>query len=205
MPKPGRGKHPSPILYSFSIALALAAFGALGLWYLLGGRWAWYQGLGAWLLSVNFVAFIYYGFDKAQSRRASRRIPEWVLHGLAIVGGSLGAYAGMRVFHHKTIKGRFRVIFWLIVAAQVVLGVCVMREVWLREEATAPAAAGHSFRGAPHVPHDFPPVPAESELFCLAGSPYQVKWVRRDCLRTPARPAVADPTISWRPLLIEIS
>lgn len=42
-----------------------------------------------------------------------------VLHGLALIGGSLGAYAAMRIFRHKTVKGPFRIIFWLIVVAQI--------------------------------------------------------------------------------------
>jgi uncharacterized membrane protein YsdA (DUF1294 family) len=67
------------------------------------------------------VAFAYYGVDKFQARRGRRRVPEVVLHGLAVVGGSPGAYAAMQVWRHKTIKGRFRLVFWLIVALQLAL------------------------------------------------------------------------------------
>ena len=47
------------------------------------------------------------------------RVPEVVLHGLTFAGGSLGAYAAMKTFRHKTIKGQFRIVFWLIVVVQV--------------------------------------------------------------------------------------
>src|SRR5207302_6328963 len=81
----------------------------------------WAPYLGAWLVSVNVVAFGYYGYDKGQARQSSRRVPEAVLHGLAFAGGSVGAYAGMRTFRHKTIKGTFRIFFWFIVVMQVLL------------------------------------------------------------------------------------
>jgi len=44
-----------------------------------------------------------------------------LLLALAYTGGSLGALAGMYLFHHKTSKARFQARFWLIVALQVVL------------------------------------------------------------------------------------
>jgi uncharacterized membrane protein YsdA (DUF1294 family) len=40
---------------------------------------------------------------------------------LALAGGSLGAYLGMHIFHHKTAKGSFQRRFWLVVAVQAVL------------------------------------------------------------------------------------
>jgi uncharacterized membrane protein YsdA (DUF1294 family) len=130
MPRPFRARHPSPVLFHTSIALTMAALGVLCLRLWLGGSWAWPQWAGAWLVAVNLTAFSYYGLDKAQARRGSRRVPEVVLHGLALAGGSLGAYASMRLFHHKTVKGSFRVIFWVIVAAQVVFMLWVAKELW---------------------------------------------------------------------------
>jgi uncharacterized membrane protein YsdA (DUF1294 family) len=149
MPRPVKGRHPSPVLYHLSIALAVAALGALGLRLAAGGDWSVGQCVGAWLLAVNLTTFGYYGFDKARARWASRRVPELVLHALAVLGGSLGAFAGMQVFRHKTVKGHFRVVFWLIVAVQAVLIVWVVREVWwLRAARPAPAesAKADAFR-----------------------------------------------------------
>ena len=39
------------------------------------------------------------------------------LHLFAFVGGWPGAWLGQRIFHHKTEKLSFRLVFWLIVAA----------------------------------------------------------------------------------------
>jgi uncharacterized membrane protein YsdA (DUF1294 family) len=79
---------------------------------------AWMPYVGAWLVSINVVAFGYYGFDKARARSSTSRVPEVVLHGLAFVGGSVGAYAAMQVFRHKTVKGTFHIVFWTIVVLQ---------------------------------------------------------------------------------------
>jgi uncharacterized membrane protein YsdA (DUF1294 family) len=142
MLRPLKGRHPSPVLYHLSIGLAVAALGALALRLAAGGTWSAGQWVGAWLAAVNVTTFGYYGLDKARARWASRRVPELVLHALALAGGSLGAFAGMQLFRHKTVKGNFRVVFWLIVAVQVVLILWVVKEVWwLRAGAAPPASA----------------------------------------------------------------
>lgn len=66
--------------------------------------------LWCYLLSVNVLAFSCYGADKRRAKRNAWRIPERTLLLLAFAGGSLGAAAGMRVFHHKTKHTRFRVL-----------------------------------------------------------------------------------------------
>ena len=58
------------------------------------------------------------------------RVPEMVLHILALAGGSLGAWLGMRLFRHKTVKGSFRLAFWLIVSLQVLLVAWVAHLLW---------------------------------------------------------------------------
>ena len=47
------------------------------------------------------------------------RVPEKILLGLVLIGGSVGGYAGMRLFHHKTSKGSFRRVFWAIVVLEI--------------------------------------------------------------------------------------
>jgi uncharacterized membrane protein YsdA (DUF1294 family) len=110
-----------PLYRHGTTALLLCLAGALGLVLLLRPAPTWFHYLAAWLLSVNVVAFAYYGYDKSCARSASRRVPEAVLHGLSFAGGSLGAYAGMQVFRHKTVKGSFRIFFWFVVVMQVLL------------------------------------------------------------------------------------
>jgi uncharacterized membrane protein YsdA (DUF1294 family) len=127
-----RTRKPRPVVVYGSIALLLALAGTVGLWYWLSQKWAWQPWLGAWLVSINVTAFAYYGLDKARARSTTRRVPEAVLHGLALLGGSVGAYLGMRLFHHKTLKGTFRIMFWLIVILQVLLIAWMVRELWFR-------------------------------------------------------------------------
>ena len=61
-----------------------------------------------YLLAINLLAFLIYGLDKWKAKREKWRVPEKTLFLLALLGGSVGALAGMRAFHHKTRKWYFR-------------------------------------------------------------------------------------------------
>lgn len=58
-------------------------------------------------LAVNVVAFTLYGVDKRRARRGAWRIPEKTLLLFTWLFGGVGAFAGMRVFRHKTKHPRF--------------------------------------------------------------------------------------------------
>lgn len=58
--------------------------------------------LKIYLAVMNLAAFCMFGIDKSRARRGRWRIPERRLVAAALFGGSLGALAGMYVFHHKT-------------------------------------------------------------------------------------------------------
>lgn len=60
------------------------------------------------IIFINIISFFAYGLDKLKAVNHWWRIPEWVLLGLAVAGGSVGAYLGMQVFRHKTLKPLFR-------------------------------------------------------------------------------------------------
>ena len=62
----------------------------------------WMAVLLVYLAAVNLVAFALYGIDKAKAWRGAWRISEKMLFLLPLLGGSIGALLGMRVFHHKT-------------------------------------------------------------------------------------------------------
>ena len=59
------------------------------------------------LISINFLAFAAFGIDKARAEAGSWRIRESTLLWLALLGGTLGAYAGRGLFRHKTRKQPF--------------------------------------------------------------------------------------------------
>jgi uncharacterized membrane protein YsdA (DUF1294 family) len=63
---------------------------------------------------LSVVTFALYGFDKRQAREGGGRVPEMVLHVLALAGGVLGGWAGRAFFRHKTQHTSFLVV--LIIA-----------------------------------------------------------------------------------------
>lgn len=69
---------------------------------------------------INIVTFIIYGIDKYKAKKGKWRIPENSLIGLAIIGGSIGAYLGMRVWHHKTMHLKFKYGIPLIIVIQLI-------------------------------------------------------------------------------------
>ena len=80
-----------------------------------------------YFLAINFVAFIVYGIDKLKARKNLWRIPETTLLLLAVIGGSVGAWLGMRVWHHKTMHLKFKYGVPIILVAQVALGVYLLK------------------------------------------------------------------------------
>ncbi len=71
-----------------------------------------------YLVIINVVTFLLYGVDKWKAQRSRWRIPESVLLGLAAIGGSVGAWLGMRVWRHKTQHAKFRYGVPIILIAQ---------------------------------------------------------------------------------------
>ena len=82
------------------------------------------------LIGVNIIAFLLYGADKYRATRKKWRIPEKVLIGIALCGGSAGALLGMYVFHHKIRKNKFRIGIPLIFVAQIIVVVSACRRIY---------------------------------------------------------------------------
>lgn len=74
-----------------------------------------------YLVILNVLTFLLYGIDKWKAKRSRWRIPESALLGMAAVGGSVGAWLGMRVWHHKTQHKKFRYGVPAILVVQIVL------------------------------------------------------------------------------------
>jgi len=60
-----------------------------------------------YLIVINIVTFFVYGIDKWKAKQGSWRISEATLLILAVIGGSIGALLGMKVWHHKTMHKKF--------------------------------------------------------------------------------------------------
>lgn len=79
-----------------------------------------------YMIGINAISFIVYGIDKLKAKRGRWRIPEASLLLLAVVGGSIGAWLGMKLWHHKTLHKKFRYGIPLIVFVQIALGVLLV-------------------------------------------------------------------------------
>ena len=74
-----------------------------------------------YLAVINIITFIMFGADKARAVKGKWRISEAALILAALLGGSIGALAGMRIFHHKTRHRKFTVGIPVILVLQIVL------------------------------------------------------------------------------------
>lgn len=80
-----------------------------------------------YLLLINLVAFVMYGIDKYKAKKSKWRIPEATLLMLAAIGGAVGAWIGMQVWHHKTLHKKFRFGVPAILLLQLALVVYLYR------------------------------------------------------------------------------
>lgn len=78
-----------------------------------------------WLAVINLLTFIVYGADKHRARKGKWRVPEKTLFLLPLLGGSIGALLGMRVFRHKTKHWYFVWGIPAILLAQIALAVWI--------------------------------------------------------------------------------
>ena len=74
-----------------------------------------------YIIAVNLCAFVLFGVDKWKAKKGWRRIPEAFLLMTAVLGGSVGAWLGMKIWHHKTLHNKFRYGLPLIILVHMVL------------------------------------------------------------------------------------
>lgn len=111
--QPARRSSANPYMLYTIVAVAIVAVIGGALFLLFG--WYW---LLDYLIAINIAAFALYGYDKNAAQNSRLRVPERVLHGVELFGGTPGAFIAQRVFHHKTRKVSYRIVFWLIFAIQ---------------------------------------------------------------------------------------
>lgn len=78
------------------------------------------EAIAIYLAAINVITFIMFGADKARAVKGRWRISEAALILAALLGGSIGALAGMRIFHHKTRHRKFTVGIPVILVLQIV-------------------------------------------------------------------------------------
>lgn len=74
-----------------------------------------------YLLIINAAAFLLMLIDKRRAQKNKWRIPEKTLFASAILGGSIGALAGMYTFRHKTQHLSFVIGMPVILAGHILL------------------------------------------------------------------------------------
>lgn len=94
------------------------------------------------MLAVNIITFIVYGIDKYKARKGKWRISEATLILMAVIGGSIGAWIGMKAWHHKTLHKKFRFGVPAILAAQ--MSLLLLMSCDMKREMTV-SSAGNSY------------------------------------------------------------
>lgn len=79
-----------------------------------------------YLAVINVATFLTFGLDKWKAKRNKWRVRESALLTLAVLGGSIGAWFGMKVWHHKTQHKKFHYGIPLIFIAQIALVVYLL-------------------------------------------------------------------------------
>lgn len=75
----------------------------------------------AYLAVINLLTLVLFCVDKHRAKTDDWRIPEGVLLGLSLAGGSVGGFIGMLAAHHKVRKARFMVGLPLTIMLQVAI------------------------------------------------------------------------------------
>jgi uncharacterized membrane protein YsdA (DUF1294 family) len=115
--RPGVARRAVPSRVRRPSARPLLAFGAL-----YAGVAAW-RPLPVWVHALygfaSLLAFVVYAIDKAAAADRRARMPERVLHAIALAGGWPGALLAQRLLNHKSGKAAFRTRFAVTVAFNV--------------------------------------------------------------------------------------
>ena len=82
-----------------------------------------------YLLAINIATFLLYGIDKYKAKKNQWRISEATLLTMAAIGGSIGAWVGMRIWHHKTMHKKFKYGIPIIIIMQVALAVYLLTNI----------------------------------------------------------------------------
>ena len=120
--------HPSPYSAWIAISMLLPGLAVVAaIVWTTGHVLAWYG------VAVNVTTFLLYWQDKSAAQKQVGRVPELVLHALALAGGTPAALLAGRLFRHKTRKWQFQAVYWPTVALHLALaawGMCRILTAW---------------------------------------------------------------------------
>lgn len=80
-----------------------------------------------YLIIINASGFLLMLADKLKAKRGAWRIPEATLIGIAIAGGSIGSFIGMKLLRHKTRHLKFSIGIPVILAVQIIGAIFLIR------------------------------------------------------------------------------
>ena len=113
--KPARRRRRRPNAFRrFAVVGLAVTVAAAGLLY----RFTDLPPVIIYLIAMSGCAFALCGYDKSVAGRDATRVPENVLFGSALLGGTPGLLLGMNFFRHKTRKTSFQAVFGAIMVAQ---------------------------------------------------------------------------------------
>lgn len=92
----------------------------------------WIHIILIYLAVMNVVTFFMYGVDKWKAKRSKWRVSEAVLILMAVLGGSVGAWLGMKTWHHKTQHKKFRYGLPFILIAQIAIVIWIAYRILLK-------------------------------------------------------------------------
>ena len=72
-----------------------------------------------YIICMNIIGVAVMGIDKNKAKKKAWRIPEKTLFLVSLLGGSIGTWAGMYIFRHKTKHWYFVIGMPLILFAQI--------------------------------------------------------------------------------------
>ena len=79
------------------------------------------HGVLGYFITVNVLGLVLVGIDKRKAKHDKWRISEATLLSVTAIGGSIGAWVGMKVWHHKTMHKKFKYGIPLVIVLQFVL------------------------------------------------------------------------------------
>ena len=106
----------------FLVIFVVLALPVMFLWriFLPGSRFF------AWLIGANVAAFLIWTYDKRQAQRDGWRVPENVLHTMAVLGASPGSLLAMSMLRHKTQKRFFTTFYTILLVLHLAVLLLVM-------------------------------------------------------------------------------